>query len=422
MLNNGKTLRFLDLFAGAGGMSEGFIRAGFESVAHVESNRAASYTLKTRAAYHWLRQQGELDRYFAYLKGDIQRSQLYSMVPEAVIASVINEEIGQKTLPGIFSDIDRLIKTESLDLIIGGPPCQAYSVVGRSRDKNGMIGDMRNYLYEYYASFLAKYQPKYFVFENVTGLLSAKDVNGGRYFDNMKRLFKEVGYETDHRVLSANHYGVLQQRKRVILVGNRNEIPNFFPEPETCISDVKVQEILADLPPIGAGGGNVGPTRLLRYDGEYLYEAQIRTGRDWVTLHSARPHIKRDLEIYRIVVKHWNEFQERLHYYNLPDHLKTHANERVFTDRYKVVAANLPVSQTVVAHIAKDGHYYIHPDINQNRSLTPREAARLQTFPDDYFFESEAEQPRRTAPFRQIGNAVPVLLAQKIAEKFREAY
>ena len=100
--------------------------------------------------------------------------------------------------------------------------------------------------------------------------------------------------------------------------------------------------------------------------------------------------------------------------------LKTHKNRHSFVDRFKVVASNLSASQTVVAHIAKDGHYYIHPDIEQNRSLSIREAARLQSFPDDFYFEGESEKPSRTAAFKQIGNAVPVVLAEEIAIKINE--
>ena len=383
--NKQKTLRFLDLFAGAGGLSEGFIRAGFVPVAHVEVNKAACFTLKTRTAYHWLKKQGQLQSYDDYLHGKIARTDLYNLVPSKEISSVINSEIGANTLPEIFKNIDELLQGEQLDLIIGGPPCQAYSVVGRSRDKNGMKGDKRNYLYVYYAEFLTRYKPKYFVFENVTGLSSAKDESGGRYFDNMKKLFKNVGYITESKVLSADDYGVLQRRKRIILIGNKDQKTAFFPEPKKWDPRVKVEEVLNDLPFIKAGEGVVYPSKLKKYSGQYLYNAGIRNGNDCVTLHIARPHIERDLEIYRLAVEQWNEHNGRLQYYALPDHLKTHKNQTSFTDRFKVVAANLPVSHTVVAHIAKDGHYYIHPDIEQNRSLTPREAARLQTFPDDYF-------------------------------------
>ena len=128
------------------------------------------------------------------------------------------------------------------------------------------------------------------------------------------------------------------------------------------------------------------------------------------------------MEIYRRAVELWIKEKKRLEYDDLPEYLKTHNNRTAFVDRFKVVAADLPAAHTVLAHLAKDGHYYIHPDIKQNRSITPREAARLQTFPDDYFFEGVTEKPSRAAAFRQIGNAVPVLLARKIAEKLKEKW
>jgi DNA (cytosine-5)-methyltransferase 1 len=422
MENNSQELCFLDLFAGAGGMSEGFIRAGFSPVAHVESNKAACLTLKTRTAYHWLKERGQLDVYWDYLSGRITRNDLYGLVPKQRISSVVNAEITKEALHGIFQTVDSLLLGKQPQLIIGGPPCQAYSVVGRSRDKNGMLGDKRNYLYEFYAQFLAQFKPQYFVFENVTGLLSARDERGGRYLDKMVNLFREVGYETEMRTLSADEYGVLQQRRRVILVGNSAGKKGYFPDPEPWKPGVFVNEVLSDLPPIKAGEGSMGPVKLMNYTGSYLKDSSIRIDDDPVALHSARPHSERDLEIYRIVVEKWDTSGERLRYNALPEYLKTHANEVDFADRFKVVAGNLPASQTVVAHIARDGHYYIHPDINQNRSLTPREAARLQTFPDNYYFENEPGKFGRTAPFRQIGNAVPVLLAQRIAESLMKTW
>jgi DNA (cytosine-5)-methyltransferase 1 len=158
--------------------------------------------------------------------------------------------------------------------------------------------------------------------------------------------------------------------------------------------------------------------------GTYLYDAGIKITEisDPVTLHTASSHNFRDLEIYRIAVKKWDVAQDRLDYNDLPDRLKTHSNRSSFLDRFKVIAGDRPYSHTIVAHISQDGHFSIHPDINQNRSITPREAARIQTFPDNYFFESVSEIPGQTAAFKQIGNAVPVLLAQKIAEGLLEAW
>ena len=413
---------FLDLFAGAGGLSEGFVLAGFEPVAHVESDKAACFTLRTRMAYHWLKDHERTEIYAAYLNGDTTRPEFYEHVPKQIISSVINTEIDDPTLSDIFRQVDALLGGRTLDLIVGGPPCQAYSIVGRSRDRNGMKGDKRNYLYIYYAEFLKRYKPSYFVFENVTGLLSARDEDGSLYFNAMRDLFLECGYETEYMTLSAEDYGVLQSRKRIILVGRRGKATGFYPEPDKWNPGVKVREVFRDLPAIGAGEGVVGPCRVKAYRGTWQIEAGIRNEDLPVTWHQSRPNNEQDLEIYRIVVDLWDKEKTRLDYNRLPDRLKTHRHRDSFLDRFKVVASDLPFSHTVVAHIAKDGHYYIHPDIKQNRSITPREAARLQTFPDDYYFESVNGVPGRTPAFRQIGNAVPVLLARKIAEKLKEAW
>lgn len=411
---------YLDLFAGAGGLSEGFVQAGYTPVAHVEMDEAACFTLKTRAAYHWLRKSRDLKPYYQYIAGELSREELYGCVPKAVLDTVLNVEISEDTIPELFRTIDNLIGNEGLDLIVGGPPCQAYSLVGRARSENGMVGDKRNYLYKLYAEFLKHFSPKFFVFENVTGLLSAKEDDGTFHFDNMRALFREYGYSTEYRVLKATDYGVLQNRKRVILIGKKgvNE-SDFYPDiPKVDTAGITVSEIFADLPALHAGEGKVGPVKPLGYSGNYLYNMRIKDI-DEITFHTARPHTDQDLTIYRLVVDTWNKEHKRIDYPDLPEELRTHKNTTAFLDRFKVVAGDLPCSQTVVAHISRDGHYYIHPSLEQNRSLTPREAARLQTFPDSYYFESKKDIPGRTAAFKQIGNAVPVGLAYSIADALK---
>jgi len=415
----GRNLKFLDLFAGAGGLSEGFIRAGFKPVAHVEMDPSACYTLKTRMARHWLFNNNREDTYYDYLNRKISRDDLYKVIPKKISCSVINEEINGRNLNPIFKMIDEL-DNGSIDLIIGGPPCQAYSLIGRSSDSNKMVKDKRNYLFKYYAKFLEKYKPVYFLFENVTGLLSAKDCDGKLYLDKMIKLFHKAGYSTEYKVLSASDFGVLQKRKRIILVGKRNGEKDLFPDPDIWHPGVIVNEVFSDLPVLSAGTGSDTPCKLKRYKGQWLYQSHIRNDDYPVTLHQARSHSKSDLEIYKRVVKAWNNGHKRLKYNVLPKKLKTRKNLTSFTDRYKVVEGDLNYCHTILAHIAKDGHYYIHPDILQNRSITPREAARLQSFPDDYFFESENIYSNRETVFRQIGNAVPVLMAEKIAQKLRE--
>ena len=420
-------LNYLDLFSGAGGLSEGFIRAGFNPIAHVEMDRAACYTLRTRMAYHWLKENDNLEIYADYLERNISernisRKKFYNLVPNKVIESVINTEIGKETLPDIFREIDSLLASQEVDLIIGGPPCQAYSQIGRARCPNKMKGDPRNDLYRFYAKFLKKYKPKYFVFENVPGLQSATDEEDNSYLKLMEDMFSEErdGYKTEFKTLNAKDYGVPQNRQRIILVGKKGTSTGFYPEPDKCESDVFVEDIFSDLPIIKANEGTLGPCNTNSDCHPWLRHIGIRNDKLPVTLHQARFNNEKDLEIYRIAVNLWNEKKERLQYNELPNELQTHKNKKTFLNRFRVVAGNLEYSHTVVAHIAMDGHYYIHPDIEQNRSLTPREAARLQTFPDDYYFESYNGGPRRTPAYRQIGNAVPVLLAEKIAEKLRE--
>lgn len=407
---------FLDLFAGGGGLSEGFIQAGFRSIAHVEVDEAACFTLKTRAAYHWLKNNKKVEIYNNYLNGKITREELYKSTPQKILSAVINEAIGSNNT-AIFEKIDNLTLGKQIDVIIGGPPCQAYSLVGRSRDKQGMKGDERNYLYLYYANFLKRYKPRYFVFENVIGLLSAKDKSGNLYFDAMKKVFCKCGYEIEWKVLSAEKYGTLQKRKRIILVGSRGRKTGFYPQPDACSIQAEVQDIFSGLPHLKAGSGVFLGGEYSKGGNQWLEETKIIDHGTPLTLHVARPHNKNDLNIYKRVVKLWNDEKERLNYNSLPEPLKTHSNRISFVDRYKVVAADLPFTHTVVAHIAKDGHYYIHPDIKQNRSITPREAARIQTFPDNYYFESVSGKPSRTPAFKQIGNAVPVVLANKLAKK-----
>ena len=163
-------------------------------------------------------------------------------------------------------------------------------------------------------------------------------------------------------------------------------------------------DILQDLPKLNPGDAmQVAKYTIPKND--YLQKFELRNGVDFVTQHISRQHNERDLKIYKTAIKKWNKGEERLRYPDLPKELKTHKNETSFTDRYN----------TVVAHIAKDGHYYIHPDIKQCRSISVREAARLQSFPDDFYFEGS-----RSAAFKQIGNAVPPLMAFAIAKSIKQ--
>lgn len=401
-------LNFIDLFAGASGMSEGFIKAGFNPISHIEMDKDACDSIKTRAVYHYLTKEGKEKIYIDYLKANISREELYDQVPKEVLDSVLNIEITDDSIKGIFSKIDTLLQEEKVDLIIGGPPCQAYSLLGRHQEN--IENDPRNKLYIQYGRFLKQYDPKAFVFENVPGLLSA---NKGQHFKNLKTYFRKLGYEVYHDTLDASDYGVLQARKRIIIVGWKKDIDFGFPEIEKTNKAFVVNDIFRDLPKLKPGEARQIANYTVEKN-EYLEKFELRNGVDFVTQHISRPHNERDLKIYKTAINKWNKNNERLKYPDLPTELKSHKNETSFIDRYKVVNGN-GVSHTVVAHIAKDGHYYIHPDVKQCRSISVRESARLQSFPDNFYFEGS-----RSAAYKQIGNAVPPLMAYAIAKSINE--
>lgn len=406
-------MNYIDLFAGAGGLSEGFTSIGFNPIAHVEMNYDACQTLKTRAVYYYLKQNGKLDEYKKYLCGEISKDELYGLVPEIVLKSVIHQTMSAENMPELFELIDDL-KTEQhinqVDLIVGGPPCQAYSLVGRAVKSDNMVGDPRNYLYKLYIEVLKKYTPTMFVFENVPGLLTA---NGGQYFEDMKKAFKAAGYTIDHAVLNAKSFDVLQDRRRVILIGWKKDLHYKYPSFVEKTPAYKVADLLSDLPKIQSGESN--NSYATKKFSAYLETTGIRKKDDILTWHVARPHISRDRKIYKEVITAWVKDKKRIKYTDLPEELCTHRNRTAFLDRFKVVASDLPTCHTMMAHISKDGHYFIHPDIDQARSITVREAARIQSFPDDFYFEGS-----RTAAFTQVGNAVPPLMARGIAEKIKE--
>lgn len=405
------SLNYIDLFAGAGGLSEGFIRAGFKPIAHVEMNKDACDTLRTRSVFHYLKKNNRLSEYYKYLEGEITKNDFWSLVPENIIEPIINKEISNETLPSIFEIIDSNLGNHQVDLVIGGPPCQAYSVAGRARDPKGMMDDPRNHLYKYYVEFLEKYRPKMFVFENVPGILSA---NNGSYLNLIFDAVRSVGYDLEYRVLNSKNFNVLQDRKRVIIIGWQKSLNLIYPsfEEKPCIKKILV-DLFSDLPTMKNGQGSFGKVLYKSDTTQYLIESKIRIDNEFTTQHISRPNNDNDLEIYKIAVQKWINENKRLNYAELPQRLIKHANTKSFTNRFQVVNHD-GVSHTIVAHIAMDGHYYIHPDVKQNRSISVREAARIQSFPDDYHFESS-----RTAAFKQIGNAVPVLMAEGIANKIK---
>lgn len=422
-------IRFIDFFAGAGGLSEGFIKAGYTPVAHVEMKKDACNTLKTRAAFHYLREQNRLDIYENYLRNKREGTdgaELWRQVPAEVTNRVIQETIGENTMDPLLNRLDALAGGEPIDIIIGGPPCQAYSIAGRAKMGKDVKSDPRNYLYRYYLQFIGHFNPKMFVFENVMGITTAQTVDMVKPFDDLRRIADEMGYEVEAHEQIASDYEVLQHRHRMIIVGwkredeNHNPTRYHYPDLVKVVNRYKTRtDIFADLPERRNGDGKlceIVPYTKPLEEMKYLEKTGIRGVFDFTTQHVTRNNNERDREIYCIAIKEWKH-KRRLNYSTLPDRLKTHKNTSSFLNRFSVVDPH-GCCHTVVAHIAMDGHYYIYPSkkptIENARSISVREAARLQSFPDDYFFEGS-----RTSVYMQIGNAVPVMMSYHIAEALR---
>jgi len=411
----------LDMFSGAGGLTEGFIRYNFDFLGHIEMDSNAADTLETRLLFHELKNAGHEDIYKRYYCGEINRDQFIQCAEKVGIKNhtVINRELSDTTNDEIIQDLKKRLKEKydrsDIDVIIGGPPCQAYSLAGRGKNKEKAHTDPRNYLYLHYLRFIEEFQPKLFVFENVPGLKSAKN---GTIFSNVIHRCTKLGYHLDSEahILNAADFGVLQERERIIFVGWKKEYDHLqYPEFPVVKREGKVWDLLKDLPELQAGEGTDDLQKYQKgHSSKYLADKKIRNKYGGIRHHAARKHNERDREIYRMAIQSWSESGHRLKYNELPEHLKTHRNRHSFVDRFKVVDRK-NLSHAVLAHLAKDGHYFIHPDPGQARSLTVREAARIQSFPDDYLFEGP-----RLAKYVQIGNAVPPLMAGGIAEKIRE--
>lgn len=416
----------LDLFSGAGGLSEGFWRTSCTFVGHVEADENACNTLRTRTAYWNLKNKDKLDTYYKYLKQEISRDELWQLGEVETSKDVINKAIGEETYSNIKKQIKENLNDKDLskvDVIIGGPPCQAYSIMGRASLGEKVKNDPRNHLFKYYVKFLKDFRPKMFVFENVEGFYSA---GKGQYFEELKKAVDEAGYYMDDNILTASDFGVLQTRRRVIIVGWQKCLKKKCSYPDfkkvNLDEDVptynNVFDILDDLPAVELSN-NVKDVNEIRGEGkyikptnDYLKYSKIRSENfNILTHHIARFHNENDREIYSIAIDKWFNEEYRLKYKDLPERLQKHKNKDANQNRFTVVKANQKFAHTVVAHISVDGHYYIHPDRKQLRSLTVREAARIQSFPDDFYFEGD-----RNPTFKQIGNAVPPLMAEYIAK------
>jgi len=394
-----KAYTFIDLFAGCGGLTEGFYRQGFKALAHVEFDKSACETLRTRMLH------------YGYKNPDKE---------------VIEHDI---TDPAIIGMIDKAVGGRNVDIIIGGPPCQAYSSAGRARDVDGMQNDPRNFLFESYVRILDYYKPKVFVFENVSGILTAC-VKGRSIIQQVLSALGKNYNLIDNpasMLLNSANFGVPQLRNRIIIIGVRKDIgiqaaevykgilkTHYDPSaPEEERKGLKkyvtVRDAIAELPPVEPGTGL--QRQPFKYSLANDFLKAIGSQKNTILLdHICRKHNEDDRERYRTMAReHWT-FEELLEH----RHDLQHENPRVFGNSYVVQWWDLP-SKTIIAHLHKDGNQFIHPDAQQARTITVREAARLQSFPDDFeFCGSRGDQ------FKQIGNAVPCLFAEAIAKSVKK--
>ena len=376
---------FIDLFAGAGGMAEGFYQEGYMALTHIELDKYACLTLQERM------------RHYGYHENEINKIKPTDITDKNII-SIIESNIG---------------KTSDIDVIIGGPPCQSFSSHGKARDPFSMKKDPRNYLYENYLNILNYFKPKFFVFENVSGILSTK-IKGKSIikdiFDGMKKNYNIIENK-DMILLNAVDFGVPQDRKRIIIIGTRKDLSinpkSIYDELKNITKKLKkttVRDAISDLPKLKPSEGmqtvNFNPTnkssylKLIRQNNYNLLHG-----------HIARNHNELDRKRYRLMAK--NKWDLSDLYKNEPSLI--HIKKRLFNNSYCVQNYDAP-SKTIIAHLYKDGNQFIHPDYTQERSITPREAARLQSFPDDFVFPCSITQQ-----YKQIGNAVPPLMSKDIA-------
>nr|WP_304661702.1 DNA cytosine methyltransferase [Arthrobacter sp. zg-Y238] len=483
----------VDIFAGPGGLNEGFssIRDEdgnrvFQTVLSIEMETSAVKTLTLRAAHRFLSDlpEGQPEIYKQFLAKDVTYDEMRSAPEVAAAFEHAEEEVRQFTLSeDSRPESDTLIRESLQDasewVLIGGPPCQAYSMAGRSRRKHDVTfkDDHKHFLYKEYLHIITEFRPAVFVMENVKGMLSSKS-GDGKIFELIEQDLRAPGYDLHSMVVNSDTgelkpsdfiikselYGIPQKRHRVIIVGLRRDAQLPAPKALEHREPVTVQDAIWSLPHLRSGisrrphatwedwatireqahqflqalPGKERASAPSPYEldtkstsvrppepfdkASAAGELQTWLRKDAAPVtwnHEARGHMLEDLVRYYLLAALVTADGSSPKVRSLPAaHWPKHNNINnvvvPFEDRFRVQAWGKP-SSTVVSHIAKDGHYYIHPDHEQMRSLTVREAARLQTFPDNYVFLGN-----RTQQYTQVGNAVPPLLASKIAQRVAE--
>jgi DNA (cytosine-5)-methyltransferase 1 len=396
-------LNVIDLFAGCGGLTEGFeMDGGYNFIGALEWDKACCNTLANRLQDKWKIP----DAYKKVMHFDIQRK-------EEMFRGWQND-----AKYGTHQGLDSLVGDSSVNLIIGGPPCQSFSLAGRIRDSKGMHDDYRNYLFESYVNVVDRYRPDVFVFENVVGILSAKP-GGVSIIDRIREQFNNIDYEisTDLRknaVFNVADFGIPQNRKRVIIYGvNKRKfkssidmVDNFYGSMiKSKTQKATVKDAISDLPVLlPIENTIVGSKRVSHISADTS-----------ITWHTPRYHSGRDIDIFRLLADDLKTGNNEYANINAIKELYNRITGKVSNvHKYYVLRPDLQ-SNTIPAHLYKDGLRHIHPDPLQARTITVREAARIQTFPDDFnFIGSQSDA------YKMIGNAVPPLFAKVLGAVVKE--